>query len=174
MQRCYDDCVVGAIVPNEILAGILTVLFTVVYVQWNRRAASIDAIAYAAKIRQQQQAVDTSKEEALETIDDVGQENSDVTTNTLPDNNPSAENTTSTVALEDTEPINANSDDDNESQASPADEAMSSFNNNTNNQWRCACEGGFLPAGMLQSLGGAEAVFNMGIGACYHTKGEMK
>lgn len=39
-----------------------------------------------------------------------------------------------------------------------------------NNQWRCACEGGFLPPGMLQSLGGAEAVLRMSAGQCYHKK----
>jgi hypothetical protein len=34
-----------------------------------------------------------------------------------------------------------------------------------NNNWRCACEGGFLPPGMF---GGAEAVMRMGAGQCYH------
>ena len=198
MQRYYDDCVVGAIVvPKEILIGFLTVIFTVVYIQWNRRAASIDAIAYATKIRQQQQqAVDMKKKAVLEAIDDTSQENSDARKS--PDNNipladpktildaaesqgananinisiegeasNNAENTTD--AMKDTVPTKSNSDDNERD-----DEAMSSFSNNTNNQWRCACEGGFLPAGMLQSLGGAEAVFNMGIGSCYHTKGEMK
>ena len=33
-----------------------------------------------------------------------------------------------------------------------------------NNTWRCACEGGFLPPG----FGGAEAIFRMGAGQCYH------
>ena len=33
------------------------------------------------------------------------------------------------------------------------------------NQWRCACEGGFLPPGMF---GGVEAVMRMGTGQCYH------
>lgn len=37
-----------------------------------------------------------------------------------------------------------------------------------NNQWRCACEGGFLPPGMLRSLGGAEAMMRLGTGQCYH------
>jgi hypothetical protein len=36
-----------------------------------------------------------------------------------------------------------------------------------NNNWRCACEGGFLPPGMF---GGAEAVMRMGAGQCYHKK----
>jgi hypothetical protein len=36
-----------------------------------------------------------------------------------------------------------------------------------NNNWRCACEGGFLPPGMF---GGAEAVLRMGTGQCYHKK----
>lgn len=37
-----------------------------------------------------------------------------------------------------------------------------------NNGWRCACEGGFLPPGILQRMGGAEAVFRMSAGQCYH------
>ena len=36
-----------------------------------------------------------------------------------------------------------------------------------NNNWRCGCEGGFLPPGMF---GGAEAVMRMGTGQCYHKK----
>jgi hypothetical protein len=38
----------------------------------------------------------------------------------------------------------------------------------SSSNWRCACEGGFLPPGMLQSLGGAEAVIRMSTGQCYH------
>ncbi|KAG7344922.1 hypothetical protein IV203_032453 [Nitzschia inconspicua] len=34
--------------------------------------------------------------------------------------------------------------------------------------WRCACEGGFLPPGMLKSFGGAEAIMRLGTGQCYH------
>jgi hypothetical protein len=40
----------------------------------------------------------------------------------------------------------------------------------TENQWRCACEGGFLPPGLLQTLGGAEAALRMSTGQCYHKK----
>jgi hypothetical protein len=36
------------------------------------------------------------------------------------------------------------------------------------NNWRCACEGGFLPPGLLKSFGGAEAVMRLGTGQCYH------
>jgi hypothetical protein len=37
------------------------------------------------------------------------------------------------------------------------------------NKWRCSCEGGlFLPNNLLKSFGGAEAVFRMGSGDCYH------
>jgi hypothetical protein len=39
------------------------------------------------------------------------------------------------------------------------------------NNWRCACEGGFLPPGMLKSFGGAEAVMRLGTGQCYHKQG---
>jgi uncharacterized protein (UPF0335 family) len=38
----------------------------------------------------------------------------------------------------------------------------------TKNTWRCACKGGFLPPGMLQSFGSAEAMMRMGTGQCYH------
>ena len=34
--------------------------------------------------------------------------------------------------------------------------------------WRCACESGFLPPGLLKSFGGAEAVIRMSTGQCYH------
>ncbi len=39
-----------------------------------------------------------------------------------------------------------------------------------NNNWRCACEGGFLPPGLLQHFSGAEAVLRMSAGQCYHKK----
>jgi len=39
---------------------------------------------------------------------------------------------------------------------------------NSNNNWRCACEFGFLPAGMLKTFGSAEAIAKLGIGQCYH------
>ena len=37
-----------------------------------------------------------------------------------------------------------------------------------NDQWRCACEGGFLLPGMLKSFGSANAVMRLGAGQCYH------
>ena len=36
------------------------------------------------------------------------------------------------------------------------------------NKWRCACEGGFLPPGLLKTFGRAESVYKMGVGDCYH------
>jgi hypothetical protein len=41
---------------------------------------------------------------------------------------------------------------------------------NIDNNWRCACEGGFLPPGLLKSFAGAEAVMRLGTGQCYHQK----
>jgi len=35
-------------------------------------------------------------------------------------------------------------------------------------QFRCACEGGFLPPGLLRSFAGAESVLRLGTGQCYH------
>lgn len=39
---------------------------------------------------------------------------------------------------------------------------------NDGNTWRCACENGFLPPGLLKSFGGMEAMVRMGSGQCYH------
>ena len=40
--------------------------------------------------------------------------------------------------------------------------------NDNNTGWRCACENGFLPPGMLKSFGSAEAMMRLGTGQCYH------
>ena len=53
-------------------------------------------------------------------------------------------------------------DDDN-------DPGLSSGSSSDTN-WRCACEGGFLPPGLLKSFGGAEAAMRLGTGQCYHQK----
>jgi hypothetical protein len=50
----------------------------------------------------------------------------------------------------------------NANEPSPADSI------NDGNNWRCACEGGFLPPGLLKTFGGAEAVMRLGSGQCYH------
>jgi hypothetical protein len=42
------------------------------------------------------------------------------------------------------------------------------FQQNNTNNWRCACEGGFLPPGMLKTFGSAEAMMRLGTGQCYH------
>jgi len=34
--------------------------------------------------------------------------------------------------------------------------------------WRCACDGRFLPPSLLKSFGGMEAAVKLGIGQCYH------
>ena len=41
-------------------------------------------------------------------------------------------------------------------------------NSTRNNNWRCVCESGFLPSGMLKTFGNAEAIGKLGIGQCYH------
>jgi hypothetical protein len=38
----------------------------------------------------------------------------------------------------------------------------------TNEGWRCVCETGFLPPGLLKSFGGMEAMVRMSTGQCYH------
>ena len=36
--------------------------------------------------------------------------------------------------------------------------------------WKCACELGILPAGILKTFGNAEAMMRLGVGQCYHKK----
>ena len=185
-----DESAVG-VVPREILVGLLIVVFTILYIQWHRQAASRDAIAYAAKIRQQEaekttledkgtkeSSADTTNKESPDSDEPntpIAGENNDQIKNNIaaseeiyPEDTSLAEDANNNPSEPEAEAPNESSSD---GESNSADEDVISSNNN---QWRCACEGGFLPAGMLQSLGGAEAVFNMGIGACYHTKGEMK
>ena len=65
-------------------------------------------------------------------------------------------------------------DEQSDEQSVPTEEVQEESDNgikeeiSSGNNWRCACEGGFLPPGMLQSLGGAEAVMRMSAGQCYH------
>jgi hypothetical protein len=66
--------------------------------------------------------------------------------------------------------INGDSDESREEDASSADKDNNT-NTNNNNTWRCACENGFLPPGLLKNFGGAEAVMRMGMGQCYHKNG---
>ena len=55
---------------------------------------------------------------------------------------------------------------------------LGSGNGNANNEspkkednnWRCVCETGFLPPGMLKNFGSAEAMIRLGTGSCYHKK----
>ena len=56
------------------------------------------------------------------------------------------------------------------SESSGVSKVSDDENNNNNNKWRCACEGGFLPPGLLKTFGGAEAVLRLGSGQCYHKK----
>jgi hypothetical protein len=39
---------------------------------------------------------------------------------------------------------------------------------NEMNGWRCVCQEGFLPPGLLKSFGTAEAMVKLGTGQCYH------
>ncbi len=45
---------------------------------------------------------------------------------------------------------------------------INSDSNSDKNNWRCACQDGFLPPGLLKSFGGAEAMMRLGMGQCYH------
>lgn len=48
------------------------------------------------------------------------------------------------------------------------DEDYGNIGSSSNNTWRCACENGFLPPGLLKTFGGAEAMMRLGTGQCYH------
>lgn len=50
----------------------------------------------------------------------------------------------------------------------PSQETSRIDSNNDNISWKCACEGGFLPPGLLKSFGNAESVIRLGTGQCYH------
>mmetsp|Transcript_32908 Transcript_32908/g.68727 ORF Transcript_32908/g.68727 Transcript_32908/m.68727 type:complete len:176 (+) Transcript_32908:62-589(+) len=39
-----------------------------------------------------------------------------------------------------------------------------------NRLWKCSCELGFLPSGLLKTFGNAEAIVRLGTGQCYHKK----
>ena len=52
----------------------------------------------------------------------------------------------------------------------PVDHDDSLTEEGSENNWRCACDSSFLPAGLLKSFGGAENVIRLGTGQCYHTK----
>ena len=54
---------------------------------------------------------------------------------------------------------------DNKNNAQINDKPKATNNNINTGGWKCACEGSlFLP----QSLQGSVAMFNMGVGGCYH------
>ena len=65
---------------------------------------------------------------------------------------------------------NGESQNNKEEKEEDKDEDEDDFGTN-NNTWRCACENGFLPPGLLKTFGGAEAVMRMGMGQCYHKGG---
>ena len=137
----------------HILGGAMVLLLSLLYLQSNRQAASKDAIAYAEKMRLQAKATgeedDTPSRPPADTDHNNGSD-ADSTTK-LPENE-------SSVKDKDEDSVVPSKGDDDEKE-----EDWFAMNNN----WRCACEGGFLPPGML---GGAEAVFRMGTGQCYHKR----
>ena len=60
--------------------------------------------------------------------------------------------------------LNIDKEDDDE------DKIKSEQQKQDNNNWRCVCETGFLPPGLLKNFGGAEAMIRLGTGSCYHKK----
>ena len=182
-------------IDNEIGGGIfqgafvviLVLIFSVLYVQWNSHAASRDAAEYAAKVllQQNQQEDQRKRNDKADNgiVNTVGNSTSESQTERSISTEASTEeeegkNGTSSSPqkslAEAEEPMNEKTIQDekkaeNEQKGNVIlEEGKTSTKNLFDNQWRCACEGGFLPPGMLQSLGGAEAVFKMGMGECYH------
>jgi hypothetical protein len=136
----------------HLLGGGMVLLLSLYYLHINRVAASRDAIAYAEKMRMKE----TEKPSSIDRVED-----DKITTTT----------TKSKTATENESPIEEKKstvEDPKKKDKAPSDEEeeeedLFAMNNN----WRCACENGFLPPGML---GGAEAVFRMGVGDCYHKR----
>jgi len=71
--------------------------------------------------------------------------------------------TNQSVRNEDDEDVDkVSSSRDNNTVSSPADA------DDDGDNWRCVCETGFLPPGLLKSFGGMEAMVRMSTGQCYH------
>lgn len=72
------------------------------------------------------------------------------------------------VPVTQSSPKESSSGDRNPDQTSKSAGTAKAPDDENNNKWRCACEGGFLPPGLLKTFGGAEAVMRLGSGQCYH------
>jgi len=148
----------------KILVGIVVAIVSVLYFQWNRYAASRDAIAYATRMREQQELA-ARKEQ-------TGQGDNNGNTNVggpkkfeiycLPVGTANGYRTVQSPK------DNVLAKKDLKGQENSVKGTTTTNLDDNNNEWRCACEGGFLPPGMLQSMRGAEAVFRMSTGQCYH------
>ena len=191
-----DDRASGKIVltTQNVLVGLLMAILSLIYLKWNNyAAASRDATTYAAKIRQRQRQQEQEAFQVKKEDINNSQQNKTPGTETCTEQNPSQlpaemRSEESAVAVGDDMPktdISVTNDPNDESKKEMASQNSSANQgkekieekskstptrntlqmNSNNNQWRCACEGGFLPPGML---GGAEAVFRMGTGQCYH------
>lgn len=164
---------------NPITAIALVLSFSTLFLQWNRYTASRDAAEYATKIKNQQQFQERkSLQNEEETVDsdnlscksENGEEDSKRPSEDSDDEDfeivevpaevekDMAENYTS--SLQD-KGLNQSDTDGAEDYNEPVQKTL----NDKVVQWRCVCEGGFLPPGMF---GGAEAVFRLGTGQCYH------
>lgn len=129
----------------HLLVGVVVLLLSIFYLQSNRQAASRDAIAYAEKMQLQSKSKVSGGNESKR--------------DSLPPPVVQQEGNVNIEAIESTRKEKSEEADKEEEE----EEDLFAMNNN----WRCACENGFLPPGML---GGAEAVFRMGTGQCYHKK----
>lgn len=100
---------------------------------------------------------DKSNEKVNDNDDDVDNDNTKI-------------NVSSLRAIDDNDKysMNNNNTTSNSFQNDNKNESGASETISDNNNWRCACENGFLPPGLLKSFGGMEAMVRMGTGQCYH------
>jgi hypothetical protein len=153
--------------PFRIALGIFLGLLSALYSERNSHAASRDALAYASKTRLQKEAAAEREIQGSATSDFQCRRVSVVSENDKKATAGSDHTADGASKHQDDSGNDAVQVEADKSGAEDMAEIMSGFSTN-NNQWRCACEGGFLPAGLLQSMGGAAAVFRMGTGQCYH------
>lgn len=157
-----DDTKTRSVVFH-VASGILVFLATVLYVKYHRGTASEAALAYAAKIRQQQQ--EEQRKKAKETQDEK-KENTEPL-RSRPPKPFQFDDHTSMVCLPvtTTTTLTAQKEEEKEEVEEVKEDSLARRNNYG---FQCACGQGFIPPGLVKTLGGAEAIFRMGAGQCYH------
>lgn len=156
----------------HVATGIAIFLATVLYVKYHRGTASAAALEYAAKIQQQQQEEErkANASAAKEAAEDEKKEDVDPpkAAASPPRNAIKAfqfEDYTTMMCLPCDTPLTAKKEEEAEGKEEEEQENTLGTNNDT---FQCACGQGWIPPGLVKTLGGAEAIFRMGSGQCYH------